>query len=380
MWRKYVIVGRGEAAAHGGRGYYPADIRKAYNIPHAFDGRGQSIGILEFSNGFSLADAHAFWRMHHITPPEVEFISVDGTRNDHGRSRVDQEASLDLQWAGALAPGARLLVYEAAGGRDYDSFSHAMANTLRYILADTEHAPCVLSISYGDAESSFGAAAIREWADLIAKLDAAGVTVCVASGDQGAYGRHIAPQPGRPPHRNVDAPAGIPACVAVGGTTLAMNGAETVWNNSGQGYGGASGGGFSDVLARPKAQKDLPGPDGRGVPDVAFNADPMTGYQIVFQDRSIVVGGTSVACPLMAAIVALANQARAQDGMQPLTGLMHYLYRAAADLRYHDITQGNNDYAGVKGYAAGPGWDACTGWGSLDAEVFIRVLRSVAAD
>ncbi|MGB7757980.1 MAG: S53 family peptidase [Salinisphaera sp.] len=375
MWRKYAIFGSGEGTAHGGQGYYPSDIRSAYRIPEDLDGSGQSIGILEFSNGFSLPDAQSFWRMHDIDPPDVQFISVDGTRNDHGQSRADQEASLDLQWAGALAPGAELLVYEAAGGRDYQSFSIAMSKTLRYILDDTEHAPSVLSISYGDAEASFGDAVIKEWRDLIEQLDSAGVTVCVASGDQGAYGRHTRPRPGETVGRNADAPASVPTCVAVGGTSLAADGSETAWSYHDRRNGGASGGGFSNVFSRPDRQSDLQGPAGRGLPDVAFNADPATGYQIVFQQQNTVVGGTSVASPVFAAIVALANQARTRDGHKPLSGLTRQLYTAASSLPFNDITQGDNSYAGVQGFQAEPGWDACTGWGSLDARGFIEALR-----
>ncbi|KEZ77315.1 S53 family peptidase [Salinisphaera hydrothermalis] len=379
MWRKYAIFGSGEDAAHGGQGYYPSDIRQAYGIPEHLDGSGQSIGILEFSNGFSLPDAQSFWQMHNITPPDVEFISVDGTRNDHGQSRADQEASLDLQWAGALAPGAKLLVYEAAGGRDYQSFSDAMSKTLRYVLNDSEHAPSVLSISYGDAEASFGDAAIKEWSDLIDQLDAAGVTVCVASGDQGAYGRHTQPGPGESAGRNADAPASIPSCVAVGGTSLAADGSESAWTYKDRRNGGATGGGFSNVFPRPDFQSALDGPSGRGLPDVAFNADPATGYQIVFQQKNTVVGGTSVACPVFAAIVALANQARANEGGKPLTGLTQYLYQHASSLPFNDITAGNNSFAGVEGFQAVPGWDACTGWGSLNAQAFIDQLKNASS-
>lgn len=375
MWRKYAIFGSGEGAANGGQGYYPGDIRNAYVIPADLDGSGQSIGILEFSNGFSLPDAQSFWQMHDIDPPEVEFISIDGTRNDYGRSSADQEASLDLQWAGALAPGAKLLVYEAAGGQDYQSFSEAMSKTLRYILDDQAHAPSVLSVSYGDAEASFGDAAIKEWGDLIAQLDAAGVTVCVASGDQGVYGRHTRPGPGETAGRNADAPASAPACVAVGGTSLASDGTETAWSYNNRRNGGATGGGFSDVFSRPDFQADVQPASGRGLPDVAFNADPATGYQIVFQQKNTVVGGTSVACPVFAAILALANQARANDGLKAITGLTRQVYEAASSLPFNDVTQGDNSYAGVDGFEAVSGWDACTGWGSLEARGFIKALR-----
>lgn len=374
MLRKNAIFGSCAGAANGGAGYYPQDIRRHYNIPGNWDGSGQAIGILEFSSGYSLSDAHQFWRSHGIQSPNVSFISVDGTRNDHGAGRQDEEASLDLQWAGALAPGAQLLVYEANAGNDYVSFARTLENTLRYILNDDAHRPSVLSVSYGDAESSFGTTAVRQWASLIQRLDEQGVTVCVASGDQGAYGRH---QPGGH-QRHVDAPASAPYAVAVGGTSLKLDGRETAWTYENRANGGATGGGFSNVFPQPSYQSNLHRQaSGRGLPDMAFNADPATGYQIVFRGQNAVVGGTSVAAPVFAAIVALANQRRTAAGKPALSGLTQLLYAHAQRFPYHDITVGNNSFAGVQGYEAAPGWDACTGWGSADTDGLVAQLAGL---
>lgn len=133
MWHKYAIFGSGEGTANSGQGYYPEDIGRAYDMPTDLDGSGQSTGILEFSNGFSLSDAQAFWRMHDIDPPKVQFISVDGTRNDHGQSSADQEASLDLQWAGAIAPVQR-----------YWSTKPLVAGTIRVFPPQCPR-PCAIS-------------------------------------------------------------------------------------------------------------------------------------------------------------------------------------------------------------------------------------------
>lgn len=374
MLKKNFVFAPGAVVPNGGQGYFPQDIRQAYRLPDDLDGDGQSIGILEFSNGYSLRDAQMFWRSHDIEPASVEFVSVDGIQNDHGEARADQEASLDLQWAGAIAPGAGLIVYEARAGGTYADFVASMETSLRYVLNDREHAPSVLSISYGDAESSFGAPALRQLADLVEQLDANGVTVCIASGDQGAYGKH---QPGQTMQRNADAPASLPHAVAVGGTSLQPNGTETAWSYNSRDNGGATGGGYSDVFEQPDFQHGVvPAGAGRGLPDVALNADPSVGYQIIFQGRSKVVGGTSVAAPVFAAIVALANQRRAKAGKPPLSGLTEQLYARHADLSFRDITQGNNSFAGVTGFSAEPGWDACTGWGAIDATAFINALVS----
>ena len=116
------------------------------------------------------------------------------------------------------------------------------------------------------------------------------------------------------------------------------------------------------------------------MPDIACNADPVTGYQIIFQGRSIPVGGTSVSCPVFAAIVALANQRRTQQGLPVLSGLAKMLYSNEIQPAYRDITVGNNSYNDVTGYTAETGWDACTGFGSFDATKLIGYLSGLEAE
>lgn len=374
MVTRKLLRGAGDNLPNGGQGYLPADIVNLYNFPPGLTGQGQTIGILEFSDGYSLNDARAFWQAAGIAQPQLTFVSVDGTRNDGGTNPGDEEASLDLQWAGALAPGAHLIVYEASAGQTYATFADAVTRTLQYILSDTTYQPTVLSISYGDAEATFPVEAVTQWADLIAELDAKGVTVCVASGDQGAYGMHDL---NGPLVRHADAPATCVQAVAVGGTSLQADGTETAWTYYGPQNGGATGGGFSTLFTQPQYQSGLGAQSGRGVPDVSFNADPATGYQIFFQGQPVVVGGTSVACPVFAAIVALANESRAQAGLPALSGLVQTLYGQAAAIPYNAITTGNNSFNGVTGFDAGPGWSACTGWGSVNVSQFVNWLSSV---
>lgn len=358
-----------ETDINQGKGYFPQDIRRLYNIPDELTGEGQTIGILEFSNGYSIRDAKAFWSQHGIKMPTVHFVSVDGTRNDGGRNPDDEEASLDLQWAGVIAPKADLVVYEASAGETFATFSQAVLAALNYILHDTRLRPTVLSISYGDAEASFDKEMLAEMSQLVSQLDNMGVTVCISSGDQGAYGMHDL---NGTKNRNADAPASIPAAVAVGGTNLQPDGTETVWTYYGPENGGSTGGGFSSVFQRPSYQpfKEI----GRGLPDISFNADPATGYQIIFQGQNAVVGGTSVSCPVFAGIVVLLNERRAKLGKDPIRNLTSILYTESANLPFRDITSGNNSFNGVTGYEAQPGWDACTGFGSIDASAFIEKL------
>lgn len=373
MKMRKILFATGDVVPNGGQGYFPQDIKQLYNIPGGLNGQGQTIGILEFSNGYSLRDAQQFWSMHGISSPQVSFVSVDGTQNDRGVSPNDEEATLDLQWAGAIAPGAHIVVYEANGGNTYHQFAQSITRTLQYILNDTQYQPSVLSISYGDGEVSFNASDIQQWASIIAQLDAKGITVCISSGDQGAYGLHDL---NGPLTRHADAPATVPEVIAVGGTSLQPDGTETAWTYNGPQNGGATGGGFSDIFPQPAYQNGVSGltGSGRGVPDVACNADPSTGYQIIFQGQPAVVGGTSVSSPVFAAVIALANQQRVQQGLPPLTGLAKALYTGALQPAYRDMTVGNNSFNGVTGYDAVPGWDACTGFGSFDATELISLL------
>ncbi len=376
---KYRPSTRLDQLANGGQGFFPADLVSAYNVPAGVDGNGVTIGVLEFSNGYNASDLNAFWSNFGIAAPSVTFVSVDGTPNDGGVSAVDLECTLDLEWAGATAPGAALVVYEAAAGSSDRSFGLSVLHSLRYVLQDQQHRPSVLTISYGDGESRFAPVTMQAWNNTMLELVARGVTVFVASGDEGAYGLHGIGQP----IRHVDAPANCPHALAVGGTHLVLNAAGSIkeeigWTDTNN--NGASGGGLSQVFGVPSYQAAIALPlsgetaKGRGVPDVALNADPDTGYAVVFQGVMTVVGGTSVASPIWAAFCALLEESRRRAGKGQLVNLHQHLYQLGEAPAYHDITVGNNNYHGVVGYHCTPGWDAVTGLGSVDVGALIAAL------
>jgi kumamolisin len=185
------------------------------------------------------------------------------------------------------------------------------------------------------------------------------VTITAASGDNGSSDGASGD--------NVDFPASSPHVLACGGTKLEGSGSniasEVVWNDGSQ--GGATGGGYSTTFAVPSWQQGIAGftGKGRGVPDVAGDASPQSGYNILVDGQQEVVGGTSAVAPLWAALVALINQ---QKG-SPVGFLNPKLYGIAADFR--DITQGNNG-----AYSAGPGWDPCTGLGSPNGQKIAQAL------
>jgi len=200
---------------------------------------------------------------------------------------------------------------------------------------------------------------------------ALGITITVAAGDNGSTDGGKG--------NNVDFPASSPHVLACGGTKLNANGAtiisEVVWNELAS-KEGATGGGVSSVFALPswQANAHVPAPSvktgGRGVPDVAGDADPTTGYTIRVDGETTVIGGTSAVAPLWAGLVAVANQ---QLGTQ-VGFIQPAIYAAKAVSAFNDITVGSNG-----AFSAGPGWDACTGLGSPIASKLIPLLATVKA-
>jgi kumamolisin len=194
---------------------------------------------------------------------------------------------------------------------------------------------------------------------------ALGITVTVASGDSGSSDGVSG--------NNVDFPASSPHVLGCGGTELiAANGViqqEVVWNDQPQG-GGASGGGVSSVFPLPSWQTKAnvpPSPNsggGRGVPDVAGDASPETGYNVLYDGQAAVVGGTSAVAPLWAALIALLNQQRGSN-----IGFANPTLYQNAENGFNDITKGNNG-----SYSAGPGWDACTGLGSPNGNQLSQIF------
>ncbi|MCY0881518.1 MAG: S53 family peptidase, partial [Firmicutes bacterium] len=357
--------------AHDGKGFYPDDIAKAYNFPVGLKGKNVTIGILEFTNGYNIHDLNAFWDRFSLPRPHVEFVSVDGEPNSGGINFWDLEATLDLEWAGAMAPGAKLVVYEASGGTSDKSFALSVLRALTRAIRDKKHHPDILSFSYGNAESRVPTATIRAWDAIIAQGALMGIPTLVASGDTGAYGLR---GPGhKRPH--VDAPAACPHAVAVGGTSLVLDRnkkrfSEKGWANIHN--NGASGGGISQAFDVPEYQQYIALPlkkdmkPGRGVPDVALNADPETGYAVYFQGQEGVVGGTSVSAPVWAAIIALLFEQRANNGKHRMALLHNALYSLKDSEAFYQIVENHNDYGDVEGYQCAPGWNAVTGLGVPD--------------
>jgi kumamolisin len=338
-------------------------IAALYDFPQGLDGTGQCIAILELGGGYTQADLKKYFSGLKLPNPAIVAVAVDNAHNAPGGS-ADGEVLLDIQVAGAVAPKAKLAVYFAP------NTDQGFLDALLGAVHDAQRKPSVVSISWGAPEDV-------AWTDQARKAfdgalqDAAtlGVTVCCAAGDDGSSDIRSASQRDGKPH--CDFPASSPFALACGGTKLNGSGtriaSEVVWNEGNS--GGATGGGVSVVFPKPGYQSSIavpPAPQGgtgRGVPDVAGNADPATGYRVVIHGAWTTIGGTSAVAPLWAGLIALLNQRMSAVG-KPHVGSIHSAIYAHPGV-FRDITTGNNDVDGtLRKYTARAGWDACTGLGS----------------
>ncbi len=356
------------AAAAAGTSYTPPQIAEIYQFPAGTDGTGQTLGIIELGGWFSATDLDNYFSGLGLATPSVTAQGVDGASNvaDQDPNGADGEVLLDIEVAGSVAPGAAQVVY--FGPNTDQGFIDAATTAVH-----ASPTPVAVSISWGQSEDSWTAQARSALDAAIADGVALGVTVCVAAGDNGSSDGVSGGQP------HVDFPASSPHALACGGTSLRADPAtgvissETVWND-GSG-GGAGGGGVSDTFALPSWQASAGVPDnaggstGRGVPDVAGNADPATGYQVLVDGQATVVGGTSAVAPLWAALIC--RMAQATGGMFGQVQETLYAGVAAAQPApgFRDITSGSNGT-----YSAGPGWDACTGLGSPNGTALLGRL------
>lgn len=349
----------------GGQGFTPPQVAALYNFPSDATGAGQTIGLLELGGGYNDSDLSTYFRQLGVTAPVVVSVPVDGGSNSPGDPNgADGEVALDIQVAGSIATGARIAVYFAP------NTDQGFQDALTTAIHDQTNKPGIISISWGGPESSWSTQAMQAFDSACQSAAALGVTILAASGDNGSSDGVSDGQD------HVDFPASSPHVLGCGGTQLNAQGttreSEVVWNDLSAG-GGATGGGVSNIFDVPTWQQgvSLPPPTansgGRGVPDIAGNAAPSTGYQILVDGQSQIVGGTSAVAPLWAALIALLNQ---KLGRQ-LGWLNPTLYQNAQ--AFIDVSQGNNG-----DYTAGSGWDACTGLGFPDGQKLLQALSSTS--
>jgi kumamolisin len=380
--RKHKVTHRFRAAVPQttNQGMTSIDFARRYNFPTTYKGRtldgdGQCIAIIELGGGFSNSDLDVYFQSISVPVPNVTAVSVNnGINHPTPSGDADGEVLLDIEVAGAVAPKAKLAVYFAPneGSGFLDAISAA--------VHDSERKPSVVSISWGGPEDPVEKQSLDAFHELFVEAAALGVTICAASGDHG-----VADLDGHYWDKkvHVDHPACDDYVLACGGTQIDPTSKQDVaWNDglpfNAPPYGGgwASGGGVSAIFPLPTYQKSakVPAsiaaghPRGRGVPDIAMSAD---NYRVRVHGQDQISGGTSAVAPLMSALVVLLNQAKKKNVgfLNPL------LYAKAKSGVVKDVIKGNNGITGsVKGYSAGPGWDACTGLGTPDGMKLLNEL------
>jgi kumamolisin len=373
--------------------FIPPQVAQVYNFPAApagaSAGAGQTIGIIELGGGYNIADiTNYFSQTIGITAPTVTDVILDGGANDPTNANsADAEVLLDIEVAGSVAPGAKIVVYFTTNTDQ--GFQDAISTAIH----DTANNPGVISISWGGPESTWSQTAINSMDTTCQSAAALGVSITVASGDSGSSDGESG--------NNVDFPASSPHVLGCGGTALTVNNgqreAEVVWNDQASG-GGASGGGVSAVFSLPTWQANAGVPaaqqkkhkktkkpskkdaealqdaaqatsGGRGVPDVAGDASPETGYQILVDGQQEVVGGTSAVAPLWAGLIALLNQQLGRN-----VGYLNPQLYPLGETPFFDVTSGNNG-----AFSAGTGWDPCTGLGSPNGQALLTALQGSSA-
>lgn len=350
--------------------YYASQVAEAYNFPAGVDGTGQCIGVIELGGGYRTSDLETYFQKLNLQVPSVQSSGPNQPGPLYAPSSSDGEVALDLQIAGLVAPKAKFVVYFAASNTDM-----GFVTVIQDAIHDQVNNPSILSVSWGGPENNWPQATAQQMDQVIREGCTMGVTTFIASGDQGAQDTltngMVTP----------NFPASVPSAVSCGGTRLTASGnqiqQEVTWND---GVNSASGGGVSIYFPLPYYQETAfvpvvpnagykPGFAGRGVPDVAGNADPVSGYQIFVNGQWNIIAGTSAVAPLWAALYTLLNQSLGRR-----IGFANpHLYEHNETAVFHDITQGDNNY-----YAAGLGWDACTGLGSPDGTALLKSLQGTA--
>ena len=368
--------------------FFPTDVAQLYGYPDTTSGKNENVAIFAFNGtgpdphgGYSKTALKTYFEnVLGGTTPTITDVVVQGPGNFPGpdtnassnNGDATGEVMLDMCVVGSVAPGANIFMY-------FTEFtSQGWLDALHTAITDSNEIS-VISISYGnpedDPQGAWTAMGVQLVNQAFQAAAAKGITVCCASGDDGSSDQVTT-------GAHVDFPASSPFVLGVGGTKLvAANGSikkETVWNETLH-QEGATGGGVSAVFTKPTYQNNANVPPsanaphniGRGVPDVAAVADPVTGVVIMHVDGQHLepIGGTSAAAPLWASLIARLN-----EGLKARCGFLNpLLYGSFSKGVLRDITSGNNG-----AYKAGAGWDACTGLGTPGGSLLLQALSGNA--
>lgn len=317
------------------KAYNINQLRSIYRVPTVTSPTRRNIAIIQLGGGYVQRQLNTFWNYLGMTTikPNVRAISVDRAINNPGRNNDDFEVYLDIEVVGGMCPNSNINVYFAQNS------TNSFYNAILRAMNDNNK---IISISWGAPEDAFGRSTMNAYNSLFATAVSRGITICVASGDNGAKDNGYS--------LSVDFPASSPNVLACGGTTLVSNNNLYDTNTVERSWTG-SGGGYSSIFAKPSYQTGSF--TRRAVPDIASVADPSTGYIIYLRNTYYVIGGTSAVSPLWAGFLGYIGF-NANGGQ-----LNRQLYNNFNSNTFNDIVVGHNN-----GYTTTVGHDLCTGLGS----------------
>jgi kumamolisin len=317
--------------------YLSKDLTIAYGASTAAaHGKGETIGIVA-AGGVRISDAQSYWQSQKLTRTDPIFVQTA-----ESPSAYNEEATLDVEWSGGMAPDATVRVYQAPDIRDTSlvyAFNEAIGGGQVTVVSD--------SFAHNEGVEPVAVRTTYNYAAL--EGAALGITVLSASGDSNL----------------VDVPASCPYVTAVGGTSLTTSSgtwsSEEAWSYTGCGN--------SSYFAQPSWQSGkTPGnTTRRATADISAEADNLWFYEGGSWQQA---GGTSFASPTTAGLVATLNSARLAAKSTRVGWLNPILYSSTATQQaLHDITEGSSE-----SYSAGAGWDNPTGWGSMNVAKLVTAI------
>ena len=387
----------------------PADFAQIYDVRALYtanlNGNGQSIAVVGRSD-VNFCDVSSFRAQFGLpaSPPIV--IVAQGADPGFTNDGDSTEATLDVEWAGGIAPQAQVKFVILASTATADGVDLVAMYAVNHNVAP------VLSVSFGSGEADMGSYAgpnsgteLAIYNSLWQQAAAQGISVFVSAGDAGAAGCD-SPDAYAGSGRAINGICSSPYATCVGGTEfhegsnpgqywLGGNNAvlgtaqsyipEVVWNESGSngGTGLTSGGGGASIQwTKPSWQigPGVPSDGYRDVPDVSLSAAEHDGYLIFYNGSLGVIGGTSASAPSLAGLFAIVNQkwASAQGNVNPVLYPLAIKQSQGGPLVFHDINSGNNTVPGVAGYSAAVGFDLASGLGSVDALQLVNHWHDVS--
>jgi subtilase family serine protease len=386
--------------------YSPVQYRVAYDLNKLYDGQavgrsitgaGRTIVIVDSFGSPTIAnDLHVFDQKWGFPDPDLQVMRFGNVPaydpTDSTMVGWAEETTLDVEYAHAIAPGAKIVlaetpVAEVEGTSGLPEMMNAEKSLIDRGIGD------VITQSFGATENTFPGFDSGDFSSLLnlrfAFKDALahGVTVLASSGDDGATDAESDAST-LYPFRVNSWPSSDPLVTSVGGTMLNLDDSgsrlspDVVWND---GYG-AGGGGVSGVFSRPQYQNVVTKEVGqkRGTPDISMSAAVNGGAWIYTSFGGVsagwhIIGGTSEASPIFSGIVALADQvAHHRLGLlnPGLYSLGKHSQHGNHSTGIVDVTSGDNSFAGVTGFTAGTGYDLASGWGTIDAATFVPALAA----